>query len=490
MASSDRVRFINDTLLYAFTGLLFVVACIVALVLNGTNGGGDSIGHYLLAHHAWKYPNLFFNHWGKPVFTMLSSPFAQFGFKGVKLFNVFVTFGAVLCTIALVKSYFSKYAVWVLPIYFCAPEGIGVIFSGLTEPLFALLFGLTLWLIHRQKNLLAILIASFLPLSRSEGLIILIVIGVYMLLNRKYSLLPFMLFGQLIITLLGYSVYHDPLWVFTKIPYAHQNALYGSGPFMHYLQSMPHVFGIVSTVLLYVGCCIYIIRSIRQLISSAWYEVLSDVRFIIYGSFIAFTLAHSVFYALGTFNDIGLTRVFIAVFPAMVFISVESVCYIHSFTKKFTVVRNLSAYLTSIAFCAMIYFCYVGSLYSIPYARVFMQDHSQQLINSHVVPYLKKHYNNYTYYFSDNNIAMYASYDKYKKGEYSSEISALKPGLNIGENEIIIWDNWFSVIEEHITRDEMVHKSNLKVDTTFTATSHKGNLIEFIVLKRNDNALR
>jgi hypothetical protein len=95
MASSDRVRFINDTLLYAFTGLLFVVACIVALVLNGTNGGGDSIGHYLLAHHAWKYPNLFFNHWGKPVFTMLSSPFAQFGFKGVKLFNVFVTFGAV-----------------------------------------------------------------------------------------------------------------------------------------------------------------------------------------------------------------------------------------------------------------------------------------------------------------------------------------------------------------------------------------------------------
>lgn len=484
MASSAKSSIVSNTNIYAVTGLLFVIACIVALILNGTNGGGDSVGHYLLAHHAWKYPNLFFNHWGKPVFTILSSPFAQLGFTGIKLFNVCVTFGAVLCIIALVKNYFSKYALWVLPIYFCAPEGIGVIFSGLTEPLFAFLFGLTLWFIHRNKNLQAILIASFLPLSRSEGLIVLIIICIYMLMNRKFIVLPLALFGQLIIALLGYSVYHDPFWVFTKIPYAHQNVMYGSGPFMHYLQSMPHVFGIVSTVLLYIGCSIYIVKSLRLLVSTAWYNVFTDIRFVIYGSFIAFTLAHSVFYALGIFNDIGLTRVFIAMFPAMVFIAIEAVCYIHSFAKKHIHVSNLPTYLTAVALCAMIYFCYIGSLYSIPYTRVFMQDPSQQLISRQMVPYLNKYYNNYTYYFSDNNIALYSSYDKYKNGEYSSEISALKPDFDIGEHELIIWDNWYSVVEEHVTRDDMLQKSNLKVDTSFTAISHKGNLIEYLVLKK------
>ena len=48
---------------------------------------GDSVVHYFFARYAFQNPMLFLDHWAKPFFTLLASPFAQFGFSGMKLFN-------------------------------------------------------------------------------------------------------------------------------------------------------------------------------------------------------------------------------------------------------------------------------------------------------------------------------------------------------------------------------------------------------------------
>ena len=51
-------------------------------------GGPDNTWHYYFSKYALTYPDFFLHHWGKPLFILLSTWFAQFGFFGIKIFNV------------------------------------------------------------------------------------------------------------------------------------------------------------------------------------------------------------------------------------------------------------------------------------------------------------------------------------------------------------------------------------------------------------------
>jgi hypothetical protein len=469
---------------YAILGVLFACATCVAFLTDGTNGGGDSVNHFLIAHYAWQHPFLFFDHWGKPVFTILSSPFAMLGMNWLKFFNVIAYLGAVAITFSIVKTYSKINPLWVLPLFFCAPEGIYVMLSGLTEPLFALLFVAALWFAYENKFVPSILIASFLPLSRSEGLVILIVFFVFLLFNKKYLLLPLALFGQLVISILGYPVYGDILWVFNKIPYASLQSNYESGTFLHYFDSMPGVFGIVSTVLLYIGCIAYLYNTITRIIIEKSLIKFVDFRFIVYGSFLAFILSHAVFHYLGIFHDMGLTRVFIAIFPAMVIISIDGLVFVKSQVKS-VFKSNLSVKTAGVIILfGMIYFCYVGSVYALKYKKHFSIDESQMLYRDKVIPYLLNRHPDKQLYYSDVSIPFYGKIDPYQKGNrFSNEISILKPNYSIADSQLIIWDSWYSVVEEHIPKDTLFTHPNLKVDTVFSTIQGK-NKLEVIVFKK------
>jgi len=75
---------------HLFWSILLVTAFYLSLIiiLPTTGDEGDSIQHYLISRYSWVHPYLFFDHWGKPIFTILSSPFSQFGFKGIQIFNL------------------------------------------------------------------------------------------------------------------------------------------------------------------------------------------------------------------------------------------------------------------------------------------------------------------------------------------------------------------------------------------------------------------
>src|SRR4051812_29644308 len=80
--------------------LLFAVSCV--LPNSATGDSGDSVLHYLYSHYAPKHPELFFDHWAKPLFVMLSATFASFGFNGLVAFNI-------IC--AALTSLFTYYTV-------------------------------------------------------------------------------------------------------------------------------------------------------------------------------------------------------------------------------------------------------------------------------------------------------------------------------------------------------------------------------------------
>jgi len=99
----------NSSKLNVFSISFTIIAIILislAIILDGTGGGGDSVFHYMYSKYAIEHPENFFNHWAKPVYTMLSCPFAQFGFIGIKLFNVLMSLISAYFTY---KHYFIKF---------------------------------------------------------------------------------------------------------------------------------------------------------------------------------------------------------------------------------------------------------------------------------------------------------------------------------------------------------------------------------------------
>ncbi len=76
-----------------FTIGYWVISIFIVFYFNGTGNEADSINHFLYAHYAPPHPELYLNHWAKPLFTLLASPFAQFGFIGIKLFNILCAYG-------------------------------------------------------------------------------------------------------------------------------------------------------------------------------------------------------------------------------------------------------------------------------------------------------------------------------------------------------------------------------------------------------------
>ena len=171
------------TTLSVFAGLLMI-----ALNLNKADTGdaGDSIIHYLFSASAFQYPSHFFNHWAKPVFVLLSAPFAQFGFRGIVVFNIICASLTALFTFYTARNLNNKYPILVFAIIFSCPLYFKLIFSGLTEYLFALFLIIGIYLYQKKKYIPSLIFISFLPLIRSEGLLIFGVFGGYLFLNKDF----------------------------------------------------------------------------------------------------------------------------------------------------------------------------------------------------------------------------------------------------------------------------------------------------------------
>ena len=110
---------------------LFVIG---VLLSNGVMGGGDSFAHFLIAKYSWQHSHLFFDHWGKPLFTTLASPFAQLGLYGVVWFNALCGITSTFITYQILKQ--EKLPGVAAMALLLTPYFASIHVSGLTEPLF------------------------------------------------------------------------------------------------------------------------------------------------------------------------------------------------------------------------------------------------------------------------------------------------------------------------------------------------------------------
>ena len=96
---------------------------------------------YLFARYAPQHPELFFHHWAKPLFVLLSCPFAQFGFIGVKVFNFIVSLLIIVGTYLICKEMKIKQAIVASFILMSRITSYNVCYTKLLR--YVILFGVT-----------------------------------------------------------------------------------------------------------------------------------------------------------------------------------------------------------------------------------------------------------------------------------------------------------------------------------------------------------
>lgn len=447
-----------------------------AVYFEGTGGNGDSIFHFLYSKYSWQDHYLFFNHWGKPLFTIVSSPFAQFGFTGIKIFNVLASSFSVLFAFKIAKHFNLKYAHLIFIPLFAAPLFFRVMFSGLTEPFSAFLLSafVLLWLSNKKSA--SILLISFIPFIRSEGLIILGVVFVYLAWTKKWNYVPLLLVGHFVISLLGFPYYNDILWVFTKIPYAHLSSVYGIGNWTHFINQLYFCLGPITYLFLFIG----IIKIILDLFSSKRKLPFFNERlFLVYGIFLAFFVAHTSFWALGIFNSMGLNRVFVTVLPLIGIICIEGLGWLSEIIPT----KIEKGVVFTLLVITVVFTC-LHNPASIDFKNDLNLDAGQKMVKEEIVPYLNSKYSNKIFMAGDLSVSLYSKRNIFNPKECLL-VYDTKPQLLEDTNFVFMWDPWYAPVEGNLKLDELKSSDRLKVDTVFRAVGLKKDTLEYIIFRRD-----
>ena len=435
--SPVQLFFTKGNVPYVLLAAATLVMAILAVVANGTGDDGDSVYHFLFARYAFEHPANFFNHWAKPIFTMIAAPFAQMGFTAVKLMNVALWGGQVYCSIRIAQHFGIKTR-WLLPVFaILAPMNVTHTLSGLTEPMFAASFAWALLLLLQGRAGTAYLVFSFLPFIRSEGLILLCVLVLYLLYRRQYAYMLLLPIGHICMSVAGYWLHKDYWWVFNKMTYRGLHSAYGSGPWDHFISMLPSIIGIALCLMLISGL---IYGLFKLILSGLWLKdpFDRDEAWLVYGMFLAFFFAHTLFWWKGMFNSFGMLRVMLGIMPAILLICLRGW---NLLAAGFALVHRNVERVMLLVFLAGLAWSFFGRLrwdddFSLNAAEISLAKASAAILEK-----FPDQQNN-VYYLEAYAAALPLDLDIFN-GYRCRQAWRLYSGEPVPPNSIVIYDDWF-----------------------------------------------
>lgn len=300
----------------AFFGFYYI-----ASLSPGVEGGMDSYNHYLIARFSWIHPKeLLLDQWGKPLYNILASPFAQFGMMGVVVFNILLLIATAWVAYFTAKKLNFQFAwlAWVL--CFASPIWFDNTITGLTEPLNAFLLMIVVYLFVSDRIILASIIAGFLPFARSEGYVIIAVIGFYLLfVLRNYKAFGLLLVGSVVMNFVGWMVEGNPWWIYDTNPYIKyqiestikKENICGSGELLHYVKSLPFVMGKTRLMLFVISLFVIVYRFVVR----PKENVNRQLFFLFGGIYTLYFVVHSLIWYKGAMGSCGYQRVLVVIEP-------------------------------------------------------------------------------------------------------------------------------------------------------------------------------
>ncbi|HLP56357.1 MAG TPA: hypothetical protein VK151_15075 [Fluviicola sp.] len=464
------------SVLFKYAGLIGALVYLIAMnLLNQLPiDAGDGVVHYSIAKASWSEPTYLLDHWGKPLFTLLSSGFAQISFKWHIGFNIIVY--ALTCLAAfrlfkqleVAKGYYFFFPILLI----CVPDYANCVLAGMTETLFGLLIMCAILLAFLQRWMLFAIVVSLAPFARSEGMMV-VVAGLFLLaIARQWKSIPFLFTGFIVYGIAGLALLDSFWWYFENNPYPPES-IYGSGPWYHYLDTWENHFGLISMVLLPVGLFGSLVLRSRKIVPHFTWIFLFGM-----GIWLGIIVIHSYFWAYGLRGSAGLTRIATLGLPvAMVLITIGC----HFVTKELNTIPHILGGLIVSLLC-------VKEIRELPYP-LHANAFEKILIQS--ADYIgKEHPNGDIYYYHPLiawrlNVGIKDNPSRFKQMCFSNDphtIDDLKPGT------IIVRDPQFGPVEHGLNQPTMDSLSKTLVRIkTFRATEpyevYTGEPVEVVIYK-------
>jgi len=443
-------------------GLILVALAIIQFFATGVNGETDSIYHYQLARYAFENPENFLSHWGKPLFTILSSPLAQFGYTGALFFNWLAGLASAWFAFGIAKKLGYKHA-WAAVIFtIFTPIYLFIMYTSLTEILFSLVLIAAIYMFISERYLWAAIIISFIPFARAEGMMYVVLFIPALLWMKQYKGLPFLLTGFLVFSLIGLPVYHDFFWFFTQMPYSNSNDIYGSGSFWFYFKRMDSILNYPLIILGITGL-IAIGLHFRQSVSQLRDPKYVSLYFLIIPAFFGFILVQSFLWWQGMMAVLGSTRFMACVMPLSAVLATAGFEFI---MEKVRVNRWIYAAMGIFVLSMVIYKPFT-------YHKLPMKSGLNLGVMEKLTQWLKDSpYAGRRAFYTDPAYPFYMDISPFDQSKcfkiYNYPSFDLKRYMKSGE--LLIWDAQFAGFEGKLPFDTAMSRDYLKLVNIFTPT--------------------
>jgi len=404
---------------------------------EGFVGDADSITHYRFARYSWRFPAFLLDHWAKPVFTLLASPFAQFGHIGVSIFNLLAGIASAWLVWLSAKKLAYNNRLLLPFLVFFTPIYTLLVISGQIEVLFGLFIMATVLLCLEKKYFWAAIVISFSHLVRTEGIIIIPIIGLYFLVIKQYRHIPWLFTGTLVYSIVGYFHFGDFFWLITQMPYTGKAEIYGTGSFWHYFDRWPKIFGVVNYLLIPLG----ILSIVSDLVRKRERPFLDETMLIIL-PFVMYFLAHAVMWHTGIGRSLGLYRYMVSIVPigALLALRGGNVIFdsLHNLSRT-----KVAGYVAGLALMAIYVFTPFQE-YRIPQKLDGMNKVMKQA--SEFI--LRENLDQQKVFYYDPAFEIFLNLDHFDQSKSHFRLpDPTKPYYAVSPGEIVIWEGHFMALD-------------------------------------------
>lgn len=425
-------------------------------------GGSDNYAHYFISKYSWDYPYLLLDHWGKPIFSLLTSLFAQFGIRGIIFFNCII--GGITAIFSYkIASFYSKSLAFIVPLFLLfSPIFSVLMMSAMTEILASSILVIGIYMYYKQYFRTGSTLLSGLLLVRTELALLLLFFSIFLLIIRQVKSIPYLAVMPLIYSIIGGFYYKDFFWIYTNIPYLNPTDSYGKGSIFHYLLNFHILLGWPFLIFLVAGMFSTFLKLKTKSIQQSNSLMLLTLITV---SWLALLAAHSYVYFSGGKASLGLLRVLAPVIPLMSIsaaIGFKNLFFCHQnifpFHKTF-IIRN-------IMICLVIFFQLIQPWTRLPIP--YKYDENERTMMA-ALECLKKYSDEHIKirYF-DVFVPFYLNIDPYNSEKCIEGIhNKSNPFAEIDTNEIIVYDTRFGANEWGIHPNIFVKSTRLRLINYF-----------------------
>lgn len=197
---------------------------------------GDDWEHLLISRQTLRSWRAVLSVWGRPATTATYLPAARGGLSTVHLEDAILV---ALCTVLVVAgARLAGFQWWpAAGILLLAQPLFAILSFGVMPQLpFCILLAAALLLRRTRFSTASLVVASFLPLARLEGIVVVAVWFVLEVVARRYKTAPLLGVGVALWALLGWIAYHDPLWLWKANSFLTTHTKYEAAG-LHYFPS-------------------------------------------------------------------------------------------------------------------------------------------------------------------------------------------------------------------------------------------------------------